>query len=266
MIDMLAMINESKLQSYNEANAEAKVCQDVVLMLISQCSLKKNVTIKGGVVMRCLSKETRRATQDLDLDFIKYSLQDESIDEFIRVLNSVGIVSIVRYGTIVELKQQDYCGKRISVELRDGQGYVLKTKIDLGVHVKLEISQDEFCFDVGLKGQNVNLLINSKEQMFTEKLRSLLRIGSFSTRYKDIFDMYYLSYFVDTERLADCIHQIIIWDEKMRENSISDIVKRVKATFNDKTYKSKIEKSQKNWIDEDLDIVFERIVDFLQSL
>lgn len=37
MIDMLAMINESKLQGYNEANAEAKVCQDVVLMLISQC-------------------------------------------------------------------------------------------------------------------------------------------------------------------------------------------------------------------------------------
>ena len=35
--------------------------------------------------------------------------------------------------------------------------------------------------------------INSKEQMFTEKLRSLLKFGPNSTRYKDIFDMVYLS-------------------------------------------------------------------------
>lgn len=35
-------------------------------------------------------------------------------------------------------------------------------------------------------------MINSMEQMITEKLRSLLKIGPFSTRYKDIFDIMYL--------------------------------------------------------------------------
>ena len=34
----------------------------------------------------------------------------------------------------------------------------------------------------------LNYLINSKEQMFTEKLRSILKFGPLSTRYKDIFD------------------------------------------------------------------------------
>lgn len=59
---------------YSEVNAEAKVCQDVVLKAISNTSLSRNVTIKGGVVMRSITGSTRRATQDMDLDFIRYSL------------------------------------------------------------------------------------------------------------------------------------------------------------------------------------------------
>ena len=45
--------------------------------------MSKNITIKGGVVMYGLSNDKRRATRDLDLDFIKYSLADESIKLFI---------------------------------------------------------------------------------------------------------------------------------------------------------------------------------------
>ncbi len=47
---------------YSEVNAEAKVRQDVVLKAISNSSLSRNVTIKGGVVMRSITGNTRRAT------------------------------------------------------------------------------------------------------------------------------------------------------------------------------------------------------------
>lgn len=40
--------------------------------------------------MHSLSNSVRRATRDLDLDFIKYSLENESIRSFIDKLNSVG--------------------------------------------------------------------------------------------------------------------------------------------------------------------------------
>ncbi len=266
MIDILNLINEAKRGGYSEANAEAKVSQDIILMLISRSTFSKNVAVKGGVVMRCLSNDMRRATQDLDLDFIKFSLEDDSIETFVKKLNSVGVISINRYGKIEELNQQDYHGKRIFVELTDESGYVLKTKIDLGVHAKLEIVQEEFCFDVGLNDESVSLLINSKEQMFVEKLRSLLKFGPFSTRYKDIFDIYFLSSRVDNDRLFGCIEQIIFDDEKMRENNMADIINRVKNTFKDKTYVSRAEKSQKNWLDEDLDTVLDRIVSFLKSI
>ena len=67
-----------KSEGYNEANAESKLCQDIVLKAISESGMGRNTTIKGGVVMRSISKNARRATQDIDLDFIRYSLEEKS--------------------------------------------------------------------------------------------------------------------------------------------------------------------------------------------
>lgn len=49
------------------------------MFLISKTFLNHNITVKGGVVMRSISRDARRATQDIDLDFIRYSLRDESM-------------------------------------------------------------------------------------------------------------------------------------------------------------------------------------------
>lgn len=70
-------------KGYELADAVAKVSQDIILLKISKSSLNRNVTIKGGVVMHNISKDKRRATRDMDFDFIKYSLGDESIKQFI---------------------------------------------------------------------------------------------------------------------------------------------------------------------------------------
>lgn len=171
---------------YSEVNAEAKVCQDVVLKAISNSSLSRNVTIKGGVVMRSITGDTRRATQDMDLDFIRYSLSNEAILTFIEKLNCLDGITIRIDGEITELSQQEYNGKRVLVTIEDDAGHSFKSKIDLGVHKYVQIEQDEYCFDVCLDDVGASLLINSKEQIFTEKLKSLLRFGPLSTRYKDI--------------------------------------------------------------------------------
>lgn len=74
---------------YDEIDAIAKVSQDIILLKISKSRFKNHITIKGGVVMHNISKDMRRATRDMDMDFIKYSLDDESIEEFINKLNNV---------------------------------------------------------------------------------------------------------------------------------------------------------------------------------
>ena len=68
--------------NYGLIDARSKVAQDIILSKISKSRFKNNITIKGGVVMHSISNSVRRATRDLDLDFIKYSLENDSIIEF----------------------------------------------------------------------------------------------------------------------------------------------------------------------------------------
>ena len=87
MIDIDAMIKKEIENGYGDTNAQAKVCQDLILKAIAKSSLNRNVTIKGGVVMRSKTKNVRRATQDVDLDFIRYSLSNDSINDFVKRIN-----------------------------------------------------------------------------------------------------------------------------------------------------------------------------------
>lgn len=46
--------------------------------------------------MRSITNNIRRATQDLDIDFIRYSLCDESIENFVTKLNCIDGITIIR--------------------------------------------------------------------------------------------------------------------------------------------------------------------------
>ena len=260
------MIRQANADGYADENAEAKVCQDVVLKAASESVLSRNVTIKGGVVMRSISHDARRATLDMDIDFIRYSLGDESIRLFVQKLDCLEDVHIRQIGAIAELKQQDYHGKRVFVEISDGTGDSIESKIDLGVHKNLSIEQEEYCFDIACFDDGANLLINSKEQMFAEKLRSLLKFGPNSTRFKDIFDMRYLSDLMDRDKLITCLEVFIFNDLGMRENSMEDICRRVRSTFASSRYVSRLSSSKKNWLGMENSDVLEQLSSFLEEI
>lgn len=88
------MIETAEKEGYHDQNAEAKVCQDIILEAISKSTLSHHVTIKGGVVMRGITGNARRATQDMDIDFIRYSLHDDAIAGFIRKINVLPDIKI----------------------------------------------------------------------------------------------------------------------------------------------------------------------------
>ena len=75
MATLREMISQARADGYQDDNAEAKVCQDIVLKALSESSICRNATIMGGVVMRSITGDSRRATQDMDIDFIRYSIQ-----------------------------------------------------------------------------------------------------------------------------------------------------------------------------------------------
>jgi len=62
MANLEELAAEVRNDGYSEVNSEARVCQNIVLKAISQGSLNRNVTVKGGVVMRSITGDSRRAT------------------------------------------------------------------------------------------------------------------------------------------------------------------------------------------------------------
>lgn len=260
-------IEKVKSQGYNEANAQAKLGQDIILKAIYDSGMARNATIKGGVVMRSISDNSRRATQDLDLDFIRLSISDESIRVFISRLDCIEGLSINVVGKIQELNHQDYNGKRIHISIRDNEGTIIPLKMDIGVHNDLTLEQEEYAFDVGFQSDAVSLLINSPAQMITEKLKSLLRIGKGNTRYKDIFDIYYLSDIADKETLTNYIRKYIIEDNTLRTiTNMEDIVSRLESIFGDDTYLKRVQASDKNWLGISLREVIDKDISFFRSL
>ena len=148
------------------------------------------------------------------------------------------------------MHHQDYDGKRVNIKLSDTFGNTINTKLDIGVHKEFDIEQDEYCFSLDIFNQNVNLLINSVEQILTEKLKSLLKLGFRSTRYKDLFDFYYLINVVgiDKLKLEKCFEILIYNDKNMKENNISDIILRLKQILNSKRYLTMLSDPKVNWL------------------
>ena len=262
--NFLELIEKIKQEGYSEENAEAKLVQDTVLYLISKSRFNEKVTIKGGVVMRSISHNERRSTLDLDLDLVRYPLTVEGIISFIRELNGVDDITISIVGNIEDLKHQDYEGKRIFVNVEDSFHNSLSTKIDIGVHKYLLLEQINYCFDVATSSEGIVLLINSPEQMAAEKTKSLLRFGAFTTRFKDIYDIYYLLHHIDENKLYKCISVLIFNDSKMKERSTEDIAKRLELTFTNKTFLVNFNTSNKNWLDVSNDDVLTYIIDYFK--
>ncbi|MCH5255082.1 MAG: nucleotidyl transferase AbiEii/AbiGii toxin family protein, partial [Lachnospiraceae bacterium] len=49
MINIFEKTNEMKEEGYSELNAQAKLCQDIVLDALSKSDLSRNVTIIEGI-------------------------------------------------------------------------------------------------------------------------------------------------------------------------------------------------------------------------
>ena len=172
-MDLAQMRQAYEQDGYTQLNATARVCQNVVLAKVAASSLKKNVTVKGGILMCSLSGDARRATQDIDLDFIRYSISDEAIRLFVQKLSEAdNSITVKVVGDIEELSQQDYKGKRAHIELSDGKS-TFRTKLDLGVNSSLSPEQVAVVLDafalVPVRNQG-----SAAEVLLTEPVRESL--------------------------------------------------------------------------------------------
>ncbi len=252
MEDLAEIRNSYINDGMSYAQAETRCAQDAMLDLIAKSTLVANVTIKGGVLMQHVSKDARRATTDFDLDFVRYPITDTSIKEFVKALDAGGSAFFIKLtGNIEELKHQDYSGKRIHVAISDGRGNTIESKVDIGVHTLVTPELEDTCFDLAKLDESVTLLADSNEQIVAEKLRSLLRIGAASTRFKDAFDIYYLLIVkgVDPKKLNDALTALVLKDSSMREGNYDDIAKRLRNVFSNRRFASQLSRAKNDWLE-----------------
>ena len=138
--------------------------------------------------------------------------------------------------------------------------------MDIGVHKDLDIKQREYCFDICFQDDGASLLMNTAEQILTEKLKSFLRFGVRSTRYKDVFDIYFLVNNVDYDLLMQCVDRYIFSDESLSVNTLQDISKRIERVFTNKIFIANLKQSEKNWLDIEDDVVLTNNINFVKSL
>ena len=242
------------------------VCQRIVLSKISKSPFADKVLIKGGVVMFNRTGNLRRATADLDFDFIKYDISDDSIRTFVDLLNRYDPQYVLDVMGLQALHQEDYRGKRVILLISD-KSASLDFKMDIGVHTLLGIRQDAVCFSFMDENDGIMLAANPPEQIFAEKAYSLAKHGAFSGRGKDVFDMYYLLKECDLDRktVANCL-DLLTFENKRGIASISEVCESVEEALTDDSFRLRLSKARERWIDAGIDVISEKIIAFLYDL
>lgn len=265
-INLKDAIGKEEAKGFDPRHAESLVAQEIVLNKIANSRLKDSITLKGGVVMFNKTNNARRATVDMDLDVIRYSIDPKSIDAFIRALNFYDDgIEVSRKGAIEKLRQEDYEGCRIHLSLKDQTGFVVSLKMDIGVHTLYAVAQEKESFFIDCIGGEVSLLTNPNEQIFGEKILSLVRHGVASTRYKDIADMYFFvsNKLLDKTKLrgffALCLPTPFV-------SNLEDIYLRISETFNDPLYSSLASSAAYAWSGASYEEMTKTILEFLDSL
>lgn len=256
-----------KTKNMNTDQAKSYVCQAVLLEKISLSPFTDKILLKGGVVMYNMTHNLRRSTSDLDFDFIRYDISnDSSIYDFVKLLNKHLPEYIVGIRQIEQLHQQDYKGKRVKITIEDSTERI-SFSLDIGVHTLFAIEQEDVCFYFDIIGKNIMLKVNAIEQMFAEKLFALAKFGALSTRNKDIFDLYYL--IKEKKPKKDSIRQcldLLLLCKTDGITCIEDMCGIVDDTFKDKGFIANFESEKHKWLDVSRSEIFTAILDFVYEI
>ena len=227
-MNLQEMIQKYIKNGYLDEFASSKVSQDLILTAIANSKYNQNITIKGGVVMHNLSNDECRATRDLDLDFIKYSLDDKSIKNFINELNkSINYINFEIIDEIIPLHHQDYKGERVFLKIKDNYKNEIGTKLDIGVHKLFQLEQEEY-----------------------------------------IFDFYYLidNELLNKEKLEKCFKILIYDDKSINVNNVKDLISQFEKITSSRLYKINLNNPKYNWLNKNIDDVINKVQDYLTDM
>mgnify|MGYP002767505172 FL=1 len=164
-----------------------------VLERISVSKYQDNFILKGGLLLSAMFGIDNRMTKDMDATITGI---DVSKDKMLKVLNeilSINLKDDVKFDVvdITDIREDDeYGGNKYHIV---GKLQSLKVNLEIDISTGDKVTPRELKYKYPLIFEDRTIMISSYniETILAEKIETVLRRGSFNSRMKDFYDIYY---------------------------------------------------------------------------
>lgn len=164
-----------------------------VLERISVSKYQDNFILKGGLLLSAMFGIDNRMTKDMDATITGI---DVSKDKMLKVLNEILSINLndgVKFDVaqITDIREDDeYGGNKYHIV---GKLQSLKVNLEIDISTGDKVTPKELKYKYPLIFEDRTIMISSYniETILAEKIETILKRGTFNSRMKDFYDIYY---------------------------------------------------------------------------
>lgn len=169
-------------------------CLERLLDRIAASRFRNHFIIKGGFLIASILGVGSRSTMDIDATIKDFSVSYENVGSAFREICGVDIADQLTFSfeRIEEIREKDdYLGLRVFVECRYGKMNVPLT-VDLTTGDTIIPHEIEYMYKCVFDDKMIPIIAYPLENVFAEKLDTIISRGVANTRTRDFYDVYTL--------------------------------------------------------------------------
>jgi predicted nucleotidyltransferase component of viral defense system len=169
-------------------------CLERLLDRIAVSRFRDHFVIKGGFLIASILGIGTRSTMDIDATVKGFSVSYENVESVFKEICDIDIADQLTFSfdRIEEIREKDnYLGLRVFVECRYGKINVPLT-VDLTTGDTIIPQEIEYIYKCVFDNKVIPILAYPLENVFAEKLDTIISRGVANTRTRDFYDVYTL--------------------------------------------------------------------------
>lgn len=169
-------------------------CLERLLDRIAVSRFRDHFVIKGGFLITSILGIGSRSTMDIDATVKGFSVSYENIRTSFQEICNINIADQLAFSfnRIEEIREKDdYLGLRVFIECRYGKMNVLLT-VDLTTGDTIIPKETKYKYKCVFDNKVIPILAYPLENVFAEKLDTIISRGVANTRTRDFYDVYTL--------------------------------------------------------------------------
>lgn len=169
-------------------------CLERLLDRIAVSRFRKHFVLKGGFLIASILGIGSRSTMDIDATVRDFSVNSENVSKVFKEICGVDIADRLSFafGRIEEIREKDdYLGLRVFIECHYGKINVPLT-VDLTTGDTIIPQEVDYMYKCVFDDRAIPVLAYPLENVFAEKLDTIVSRGVANTRTRDFYDVYML--------------------------------------------------------------------------